>query len=900
MTSTAVWSFLVFRGFTNQFLAEIVLMPEPSISPDQFLNEKTRQHMIRAIRHWRAQIAKRLATGYVPLPESKRKTVFEAEWDKQIQEIFPDWDNHFMEISCLLTTVKRLKAGRQLEYKLGASHSGLLGQIQLGNLQLNKSFFHFLKDELSKVDAFYHRRVGQYTAQMHKFKARLANPRISVAEKKQIARQMPLLFKDMDRLKTYTIIHFVGLVHLCKTCRMNIRKFHPGIPKVILPTPHHPSLLEHDESLPPHAPNRIDVRFPPKKQTWQVGEELNALIRDYLHLYATTYEAGNVDRATLKLRQAIGRAASPEDVARLSWNCGITFILVLLFILVICLSKTVRAVPNFFMYFPMYRGLLVFPVSMWLWGCVVAMFQRYNLNHVFIMGLGASNLHSVHIFKRYNLNYVFIMGLGASNLHSVHIFKSASVITNIYLGCALAWVGQTIFYLPDPAITALVCICLYVGFFLWPGTQYYRTTRYWIVRILGRIQALSRSCECLASTLQSSVFDTDRLFLLSCTTTHPEPEPEQVAAPFTQVNFADFFLADILISISRVVLSDPKHFYIFFFFLLLCVRICDAAQGKDWFYTLCFIFTGEFILQGRPDKPEPMCWGFSAYPGPIIAFLPIYIRVLHCVRKWWQHKAWWPHSINTLKNSFVVATAIVGMLRSLKVWPADLGWGLWLGFNIVSACLSTFWDMVFDFGLWRSWCRGKKHHFGLRKTLFFPAWVYYVLMAFDIACRWVWLTQLVPMTGYTSEFYSLGATLLELTRRFVWCFFRVENELVNNFEGYRVVKFVPPLNATLNALYEQSALEEPVPPGGGVPLVSMTPPTASPGGAASGSPTPGITPSSTPPEGDAGSGSEATIWRQHHHPVGSGILTPSPAISPSASPPHDGSDTTALLLTLWL
>lgn len=55
--------------------------------------------------------------------------------------------------------------------------------------------------------------------------------------------------------------------------------------------------------------------------------------------------------------------------------------------------------PTFAQFFPIFRGLAVFPAAAWLWGIVAWVMERGNLNHAFIMGLDSSMLSHVHIFS---------------------------------------------------------------------------------------------------------------------------------------------------------------------------------------------------------------------------------------------------------------------------------------------------------------------------------------------------------------------------------------------------------------------------------------------------------------------------------------------------------------------
>lgn len=66
----------------------------------------------------------------------------------------------------------------------------------------------------------------------------------------------------------------------------------------------------------------------------------------------------------------------------------------------------------------------------------------------------------------------------------------------------------------------------------------------------------------------------------------------------------------------------------------------------------------------------------------------------------------------------------------------------------------------------------------LRNELFFKsAWVYYVAIVVDVLLRFTWIIYLVLAHERAfSPLISFGIAFGEVIRRFIWCFFRMENE----------------------------------------------------------------------------------------------------------------------------
>mmetsp|Transcript_20257 Transcript_20257/g.45926 ORF Transcript_20257/g.45926 Transcript_20257/m.45926 type:complete len:131 (-) Transcript_20257:634-1026(-) len=72
---------------------------------------------------------------------------------------------------------------------------------------------------------------------------------------------------------------------------------------------------------------------------------------------------------------------------------------------------------------------------------------------------------------------------------------------------------------------------------------------------------------------------------------------------------------------------------------------------------------------------------------------------------------------------------------------------------------------------------------------------YYVVIVADLFLRMSWLTTLIPPNSganFALPAYLSSVTMsLELLRRTLWGFFRLENEHRHSTEGFRRVDFVP-------------------------------------------------------------------------------------------------------------
>ncbi|XP_029355931.1 xenotropic and polytropic retrovirus receptor 1a isoform X3 [Echeneis naucrates] len=146
---------------------------------------------------------------------------------------------------------------------------------------------------------------------------------------------------------------------------------------------------------------------------------------------------------------------------------------------------------------------------------------------------------------------------------------------------------------------------------------------------------------------------------------------------------------------------------------------------------------------------------------------------------------------------------------------ADTFFYLLIVFSTISSLYTLIWDLRMDWGLFD---RGAGENTFLREEIVYPHKAYYYCAIIeDVILRFAWTIQ-ISLTTMTSmnQTHSVGdimATVLaplEVFRRFVWNFFRLENEHLNNCGEFRAVRdiSVAPLNADDQTLLEQMMDQE--------------------------------------------------------------------------------------------
>ncbi|GAY52743.1 hypothetical protein CUMW_144300 [Citrus unshiu] len=224
------------------------------------------------------------------------------------------------------------------------------------------------------------------------------------------------------------------------------------------------------------------------------------------------------------------------------------------------------------------------------------------------------------------------------------------------------------------------------------------------------------------------------------------------------VTLPDFFLADQLT--SQVQALRSLEFYV------------------------CYYGWGDFKRRSNNCNQSEIFQKFYV----VIAIIPYWFRFLQCLRRLFEEQDR-VHGLNALKYSstiVAVATRTIYSLRAGKtlliVAAASSG---------VATIANTYWDIAIDWGLLR---RNSRNPW-LRDKLIVPIRsVYFIAMVLNILLRLAWMQTVLGFTEapflHRTALIAVVASL-EIIRRGIWNFFRLENEHLNNVGKYRAFKSVP-------------------------------------------------------------------------------------------------------------
>ncbi|PWA57512.1 SPX domain, EXS [Artemisia annua] len=248
------------------------------------------------------------------------------------------------------------------------------------------------------------------------------------------------------------------------------------------------------------------------------------------------------------------------------------------------------------------------------------------------------------------------------------------------------------------------------------------------------------------------VYRANRYFLLVCLW-------HCICAPFYTVTLPDFFLADQFT--SQVQLLRNLQFYVCYYGWGDYKKRDGEACKKSDVYDIMYI---------------------------IIAVLPYWIRVLQCLRRLFEGH----DSTQALNGIKYFSTIVAVVARTIHSQKKGITLQIIAGATSVFATIfSTYWDIVKDWGLL---CRNSENPW-LRDKLILPKRsIYFIAMVLNVILRLAWMQTVLNFTD--TAFLHRNAMIaivacLEIIRRGIWNFFRLENEHLNNVGKFRAVKSVP-------------------------------------------------------------------------------------------------------------
>ena len=221
---------------------------------------------------------------------------------------------------------------------------------------------------------------------------------------------------------------------------------------------------------------------------------------------------------------------------------------------------------------------------------------------------------------------------------------------------------------------------------------------------------------------------------------------------------------------------------------------------RDIEYTACY-YTHYF---NTFEEKKRLC--SSQRPIVIlIGIYPYFIRFLQVIKTMWEKNIIFPDILNAIKYILSMLVAISSYYsKSIEIFGKT-----WLLIAAFSSCWSYCWDMKMDYGL----IQNGSVNPGLRNELFYKRrWVYYTAMILNLMGRFAWVLTISPDVVYRwirPEFFLMVIYMIEMCRRGMWNFFRIELKHIDLCQHFQVSdKIKLPKISEINELIDKLNMED--------------------------------------------------------------------------------------------
>ena len=166
----------------------------------------------------------------------------------------------------------------------------------------------------------------------------------------------------------------------------------------------------------------------------------------------------------------------------------------------------------------------------------------------------------------------------------------------------------------------------------------------------------------------------------------------------------------------------------------------------------------------------------------LIGIYPYFIRFLQVIKTMWEKKIIFPDVLNAIKYILSMLVAISSYYsKTIEIFGKT-----WLLIAAFSSCWSYCWDMKMDYGLLQP---GTTNKF-LRNDIFYKRkWIYYTAMMLNLMGRFAWVLTISPDVVYRwirPEFFLMVIYMIEMCRRGMWNFFRIELKHIDLCKHFQV------------------------------------------------------------------------------------------------------------------
>ena len=195
------------------------------------------------------------------------------------------------------------------------------------------------------------------------------------------------------------------------------------------------------------------------------------------------------------------------------------------------------------------------------------------------------------------------------------------------------------------------------------------------------------------------------------------------------------------------------------------------------------------------NHTQPYLASINTILHTVTGVLPSWFRMTQCLRRYYDTRSSFPHLINAYKYSCGLLVVICSGLQSqfASMYINEISnpfFYAWILSQILNSGFKFAWDLKMDWGFFD---QTAGENWFLRDEIVYPRRLYYylvIIINFFLRYSWIIKVYLHIQTRHI-EYLALTVSilaLLESLRRFMWNFFRLENEHLNNCGQFRAVR----------------------------------------------------------------------------------------------------------------
>lgn len=344
--------------------------------------------------------------------------------------------------------------------------------------------------------------------------------------------------------------------------------------------------------------------------------------------------------------------------------------------------------------------------------------------HIILVGI------NIYGWSHSGVNHVLIFEIDPRNhLTYQRVLEIGTFLMVVWFLSFITFIISS-YYDANPFAQPLVLVLFYVAFLINPLRILYYRSRLWFLKNIGRV------------------------FL----------------APFYHVDFTGFWLGDQLISLD-VVFFDLQFF------------ICFYTNDVNWI--------------APTEKHGVFCAGWSQlFLQTVFILLPSWFRFAQCLRRYRDTKSKFPHLANAGKYATGFLVAITNTLRRASIpsyqhQPASNPFlYIWFISSLVGSIYKLVWDLKMDYGFFDKNAGENKY---LRDQIIYSSKAYYYAAIIEnILFRFIWIVNVFIVFDTSAaeyaDIFGFAFGIIEVIRRFIWNYFRLENEHLNNCGEFRAVR----------------------------------------------------------------------------------------------------------------